>query len=665
MCHIFNGDGVKSLKYQKMISDRMSNFTVLGIAPLTRYHDFWCRQKKLRAFKIWCSDMPPAAIAYGRMHDTDADPVVDIKLKTKDWAADGLTQVGEMALKHILDEKSEKSRNFTKRNVLRISVPCEFWFQVKVVEGSPFWDEFWKINEALEFNDEILQVGKNAKSALLNLFGSVAQEKARRFGYQFDKDLIQHGGYHVVHLRAEQDWHEHCKVWFSWREKRNNCMNNTFHIGNVLLSEGISPALPVYLATGLSEREIQALHHLPSMQIFLNIYTVVTKGMLGLPVDVGNKREYWAAVDYMFSQNADWFVGNSISTFSALTMEVRGRQKMPVLPYNGGTMALEDMNCIRSNTLTVIPPTRPDIKWLFTLPRNIEQNDLVYNMTMVAVKSAAAKTGLIPVCVTAEDPNSTVLVKLVSMGVRVIYHRPAWLESAERYLQQKNVTLAQLDALLAQWLRIDIPIIGIMDEFVLYTDLDVLFIDDIFWKDLLGKNHFNLRDSLLRKMVGRAFFQDYAPTGRVGIPRFLGVAGRWGSMIASSGDDIQYDCGVMLMNLRNLRESHEQFWHLAVHKGWKQLLNLANLHGSDPCIYNSLYKKSNLPEKLVWKPHRPEMARRVHFEGLNCHADIAPYIRYGGGRTQPYRQRVEECFEIDFCRSSYLEFCADYDAYLR
>ena len=612
--------------------------------------------------------MPPAAVAYSGMHSADADSVVDIKLKTKDWAADGLTQVGEIALKHIFDEKSRNSTG--KKKIFRISVPCEFWFQLKVVEGSEFWDEFWKINDALEFNDEILQVGKRAKSALLDLFGSIAQEKARKFGYRLDKDLNLHGGYHVVHLRAEQDWHEHCKVWFSWREKRDNCMNNTLQIGNVLLSEGISPALPVYLATGLSEREMQALHHLPSMQNFLNIYTVVTKGMLGLPVDVGNKREYWAAVDYMFSQNADWFVGNSISTFSALTMEVRARQTMPILPYNGGVMALEVISCIRSKTLTAIPPMRPGIKWIFTLPRNIEQNDLVYNMTVVAVKSAAAKTGLIPVCVTAEDPNSTLLVKLVSMGVRVIYHRPAWLESAERYLRQKNVTLTQLDALLAQWLRIDIPVLGLLDEFVLYTDLDVLFMDDIFWKDLLGKNHFNLRDSLRRKMVGRDFFQEYAPTGRVGIPKFLGVAGGWGSTIASSGDN-QYDCGVMLMNLRNLRESHEQFRQFVVHKGWKQLLNSANMHGSDPCIYNVFYKMSNLPGRLVWKPQGPEMAKLVHFGGLNCHTDIAPYRTYinGGGRT-PYRQRAqraqraEECFEIQSCWSSYLEFCADYDAYL-
>ena len=204
---------------------------------------------------------------------------------------------------------------------------------------------------------------------MLNLFGSVAQEKARKLGYKVHQDLIRHGGYHIVHLRAEQDWRVHCQVWFSWHEKRNNYINNTFQIRNVLLSEGISPALPVYLATGLSELEIQSLRDLPSMQNFLNIYTVVTKGMLGLPLDVGNNREYWAAVDSIISQNADWFVGNSISTFSALTWEVRARQRMPVLAYNGGVMALEVMNCIRSNTLTMIPPMRPEIKWLFTLPQ--------------------------------------------------------------------------------------------------------------------------------------------------------------------------------------------------------------------------------------------------------------------------------------------------------
>lgn len=599
--------------------------------------------------------------------DETPTTVVDVKLKRKDWAASGLTQVGEVALKHISDANNSMEKNRNKR-ILRITVPCEFWFEVKVVEGGAFWDEFWKINNALEFNQEILWVGKTIKHALLTDFSGVAREKASRFGYQFNKDLIQHGGYHVVHLRAEQDWQEHCKVWLSWREKRDNCINNTFSIGNVLLSEGISPALPVYLATGLSAQEILNLQDLPSMHSFFNIYTVVTKGMLGLPADVGNKREYWAAVDYMFSQNAEWFVGNSISTFSALTMEVRARQKMSVLPYNGGTMKLEEINCIRSNALTMIPPMRAEIKWVFTLPRKIEQNDLVYNMTMVAVKSAAAKTGLIPVCVTAGDPSSTVLVKLVSMGVRVIYHRPEWLEIAERNLQQKNeknVREAQLDALVAQWLRIDIPVLGFLDEFVLYTDIDVLFLNDIFWKDLLGKNHLSLRESLLRNMFGKAFFDEYAPTGGVGVPKILAVAERWGSTVPASKNDDGLDCGVMLMNLRSLRESHERFRHFVLHKQWKQLLKVADMHGTDPCVYAGFYQISSLPRRLAWKPQGTQMATLIHFEGINCHADIAPYMRSGAARTQPYKERLDECFDLEICRRSYLEFCSDYTAYVR
>lgn len=36
------------------------------------------------------------------------------------------------------------------------------------------------------------------------------------------------------------------------------------------------------------------------------------------------------------------------------------------------------INCIRLNTRTIIPPMRPEIKWLFTLPTNVQKNDLVF-----------------------------------------------------------------------------------------------------------------------------------------------------------------------------------------------------------------------------------------------------------------------------------------------
>ena len=636
--------------------------------------------------------------------------VVDVK-KPKDWSANGLIQVGETAIKNALDSKGEKrekeqhDKSKKHKASMRITVGCKFWFHLKVVEGNDFWEEFWKIDDALEFNQEILQIAKTAQHALRNRFGAIAQDHARNLGYKFDQDMIRYGGYHVVHLRAEQDWHAHCKVWFSWSEKRDNCMNNTFQIGNVLLSEGITPALPVYLATGLSEAEIQDLRNSksPSMKSFFNIYTIVTKGMLGLPMDVGNKREYWAAVDNIFSQNAEWFIGNSISTFSALAMEVRARLKMPILPYNGGTMALEDMNLIRSKSLTMIPPMRPGIKWFFTLPASVRTHDLTYNMTIVAVKSALAKTELIPVAVVpvlAEDAvhsyRSPVVVKLVSMGVRVIYHRPTWLEKAEESLP-KNVTLTQRDTLMAQWLRIDIPILGLLDDFVFYTDLDVLFIHDIFWKELLGKDHLHLRDSLLRQMLDKTKKSskltnfEYANAtggsdgspgaspggspGGLGIPEFLGAADRWGKRVGTESEstestefevddesiesEFDYDCGVMLMNLRTLRESHDDFRQFVLKQ--QQLLK-SNLHVSDPCYYN-FYRKSNLPSRLIWKPQEPH-ASLVHFEGINCHDDVERYIKRGKTRSQFYTQRVKECFDLEFCHDSYVKFCLDYKTYL-
>ena len=82
--------------------------------------------------------MPPAAIAYnGTPTDRKTtDPIVDVQLKTKDWEADSLMRVGEMALEHMFDEKSKNStRRQDRQDLFRISVPCEFWFQVKVVEG--------------------------------------------------------------------------------------------------------------------------------------------------------------------------------------------------------------------------------------------------------------------------------------------------------------------------------------------------------------------------------------------------------------------------------------------------------------------------------------------------------------------------------------------------
>ena len=652
------------------------------------FYDFWCRvpRRRLRASKLWCNDKAPPAISYEAMFD-NAESIET----PKKWTPEGLLEKGEDVFKQVQIEDVEDPLSIKSIKTLRITVPCEFWFQLKVVEGNAFWEEFWKLNAALEFNDDILQLGKLGQTLLLDRFGRSAVDKVRQLGYKSPDSFD--GGFHVVHLRAETDWQQHCKIWSSWRAKRDNCMNNTFHIGNVLLSEGISPALPVYLATGLSEIEIQALRERPTMYSFFNIYTVVTKGMLGLTADVGNQREYWAAMDYIFSEKADWFVGNSISTFSALIMEVRLRQKKKSLPYNGGTMALEDINSIRSNTRTIIPPMRPEIKWLFTLPRNVQKNDLVFNMTMLAVRSAGEETGLIPVCVTAMDPNTTILVQLIGMGVRVIYHTPTWLEYVERKMRQNGASEFELDALVSLWLHIDIPILGLMDDFVLYTDIDVVFIGDIFWKNLLGKKHVEQREQLQRHLFDKTdnkFFEHFAKASSVGgIPKFLSVAempseGR--KTTEKSGGSAEFgaalrcddSCSVQLLHLRTLRDTHDAFRRFVSHalpqrapRTTSQTEATATMISDTatycvPCFFTSFYTSfSILPPNLVWKPDRIR-TNIVHLKSATCHN-----VTYSTDTDKrdinktSMQTKINECFEFGDCLASHMDPCAPYQAYVR
>ena len=64
-----------------------------------------------------------------------------------------------------------------------------------------------------------------------------------------------------MHLRAEQDWIDHCKHWMRTKDKvhRDNCINNTQSIGATLATEGLDPRLPVYVATGLSDNELKEM----------------------------------------------------------------------------------------------------------------------------------------------------------------------------------------------------------------------------------------------------------------------------------------------------------------------------------------------------------------------------------------------------------------------
>lgn len=139
----------------------------------------------------------------------------------------------------------------------------------------------------------------------------------------------------------------------------------------------------------------------------------------------------------------------------------------------GGKIPLQDLELLRPQRSTAIPPIRNEIKWVFTVPREMQNFDLTYNTTMAALRSAKARTSLIPVCITWADPMSEIAVLLVSMGVRVIYHKPSWQEQVTALVTgfySERALPKAIDEVVSNLLHIDIPAVGILDYLVLYTD---------------------------------------------------------------------------------------------------------------------------------------------------------------------------------------------------
>ena len=85
----------------------------------------------------------------------------------------------------------------------------------------------------------------------------------------------------------------------------------------------------------------------------------------------------------------------------------------------------------------------------------------------------------------------------------------------------------------------------------------------------------------------------------LGVPRFFAVP-----------DNDRAHSGVMLMNLKELRQSYNDFLAFVVNV--EQLLKI---DGVDPCSYFEFYEGTSLPARMSWKPHHPERkdVSIVHF----------------------------------------------------
>lgn len=188
-----------------------------------------------------------------------------------------------------------------------------------------------------------------------------------------------------------------------------------------------------------------------------------------------------------------------------------------------------------------------------------------------AVVSCRCNTSLEPHCVYVGEEQRA-LEELRQLGVKIIRHRPS-LEPELRVAYGDRV-----ETFIGHWLRLDLPSLETEDDFVLYTDIDVLFCS---------------------------------------MPREV-----WAPKLLAAGPAIErfgrssFNSGVLIMNLPALREVWEDF-HGAVRR--RLLGGNFTYPGHDQPSFNAFFRNDIewLPEEMNWRPYwgyNPQ-AHIIHFHG--------------------------------------------------
>jgi hypothetical protein len=192
-------------------------------------------------------------------------------------------------------------------------------------------------------------------------------------------------------------------------------------------------------------------------------------------------------------------------------------------------------------------------------------------LIMAAVKSCLANTPLQPHCLYFGTRNKTV-DQIERMGVRIIPHVPSLEPELTIGYGERYPTFA------GHWLRTDLPAIEMEDDFILYTDIDVLFLR---WRPEL----------LTSPMLLAA-----APEHRI-------------------EDTDKFNSGVMVINVRNMRSELPRF-HAAIRR---RVLNDFKYPAHDQKSFNDHFRGryDHLDPLLNWKPYwgRNDETAILHFHG--------------------------------------------------
>ena len=298
-----------------------------------------------------------------------------------------------------------------------------------------------------------------------------------------------------LHHRDGQDWHDHCKRWSSTRDGvyRGNCLLNPndqsvleatqiraldqpgrwiYYCGDHAIPQEFLEAVgqenetsTIHLA-GVSSRQT-ILDQLSSEKTNTITHLLASHGnqthtLFNLAEEVSYGRDFWALIDFFLCQTLDRFVGNSVSTFSAVQIAIRKGQG--AYWYNSQSVPVSSMW-----QAFPIP-----IVYTYT-EASAETGRQLLKASIHSVREHMRSN---PIHILYHGNQDTSFRKwLESADVIIHNHEPSWAEEIEQMRLNGDKVSSHLfehkGNYLGTWQRIDIPHF-IESEYALLLDADTL-----------------------------------------------------------------------------------------------------------------------------------------------------------------------------------------------